>query len=126
MKHFRIVFTVKFDKFLKFRYSSWAQIKLFLCLFSVKQMIYTKDWLCIWQTQSLDYCAPNFDFVEIKYDRDSDWFFLEVKEFKLEEKCHLQVEFLAEHDYHWKRNMVWDFLELREIQQQAYNPLFKK
>ena len=85
-----------------------------------------QDWLCIWQTQSLDYCAPNFDFVEIKYDRDSDWFFLEVKEFKLEEKCHLQVEFLAEHDYHWKRNMVWDFLELREIQQQAYNPLFKK
>ena len=81
----------------------------------VKQLITSQDWISIWQTQSLDYSAPNMDFADVKYDRDSDWFFLELKDFKLKEKCHVQVEFVAEHDHYWKRNMVWDFLELRQL-----------
>ena len=81
----------------------------------VKQLFTGRDWLRIWQTQSCDYYAANMDNAKVIYDRDSDWFFLELKDFKIRDQCHLQVEFSAEQDYYWKRYMVWDFLELRQL-----------
>ena len=84
-----------------------------------EQTINARSWIRIWEHTHItryNTCPPSLSNATLKFDSASDWFFLEMKPFKVDRFCHLQVEFKAEaEEFRWKKGMYWDFLELRQV-----------
>jgi hypothetical protein len=82
----------------------------------VEQLISTKNWNGIWDNQHVNQSGPPLlSHATVKYDRDSDWFFFQLDEFMLKTTSNIQVEFIDDLMHEWKRQMIWDFLELRQV-----------
>ncbi len=83
----------------------------------VNQVITVKNWCSICDHQHVSQPSlPYMESARVIYDRDSDWFFLRLNTFKLTgASSNLRVEFRDEIQHGWKKHMIWDFIELREV-----------
>ena len=84
-----------------------------------EQMINARDWIRIWEHTHItryNTCPPTLSNAYLRFDSATDWFFIELKPFRVDHMCHIQVEFSAEaEEFRWKKGMYWDFLELRQV-----------
>ena len=84
-----------------------------------EQTINARSWIRIWEHSHItrfNTCPPTLNNASLRFDSATDWFFLELKPFQVNQYCQLQVEFKAEaEEFRWKKGMYWDFLELRQV-----------
>ena len=84
-----------------------------------EQTINARHWIRIWEHTHItryNTCPPTLSNAYLRFDSATDWFFIELKPFRVEKTCQLQVEFSAEaEEFRWKKGMYWDFLELRQV-----------
>ena len=77
-----------------------------------------------WWCKVVEYTdyKSSLSHAEIIFDRDSDWFFIRLNNFSLNEESDVEFEFVDTVDdaadiarSFWRHTMVWDFVELRQV-----------
>ncbi len=81
----------------------------------VSQAIDPNWWMQV-ETEHHDHLCTTFDLAQAKaiFDRDSDWFFLRLRSFRLDDALSdIEVELVDTSNPNWKHGVIWDFVELR-------------